>query len=98
MAVYVDEARWKWRGMLWCHMTADSLDELHAMAEKLGLKREWYQGPPKTRYGHYDTIASKRLKAIKLGAVQVDSRVIVVKSKLLAMLQAQIEAHFDQGE
>lgn len=87
MAVYVDEAVWQWRGMLWCHMTADTLDELHDMAGRLGLKRGWYQGPPKTRYAHYDTISSKRLKALKLGVVPVDDRVIVTKAKALAKLE-----------
>lgn len=28
MAVYVDDAVWPWRGQLWCHLLADSLDEI----------------------------------------------------------------------
>ena len=79
--VYVDLPRWKWRGRMWCHLTADNLDELHKFAQRLGLKREWYQGPPKTAYPHYDTVF--HAKALKLGAQLVDSRVIVRKAKEL---------------
>jgi hypothetical protein len=46
-------------------MTADTLEELHEMAEKLGLRR-WFQN---TGTPHYDLCKSKRLKAIKLGAI-----------------------------
>lgn len=74
MSVYVDSARNKFGRMQMCHMMADSLEELHAMAEAIGLKREWFQnkGTP-----HYDVCQAKRAKAIELGAVVVDNRKIV---------------------
>ena len=53
------------------HMMADTLDELHAMAATLGLKREWFQDHP--RHPHYDICQSKRAQAIKLGAVPMTS-------------------------
>ena len=40
MATYVDEAIWEWRGRRWCHLTADSQDELHELAARLGLLRQ----------------------------------------------------------
>lgn len=55
------------------HMTADTVEELHAMAERLGLRR-WYQGPPKTSIPHYDVSEGKRQQAIRLGAIEEDWR------------------------
>jgi hypothetical protein len=53
-------------GHLWCHLLADSVEELHAMAKKLGLKRSWYHNY------HYNLLPPKREQAIKLGAIEVD--------------------------
>lgn len=59
------------------HMIADTEAELHIMASKLGLKREWYQGD------HYDVTKSKRLEAIvKHGAVAVTLRQLAAMSAL----------------
>ncbi|MCO4095334.1 MAG: DUF4031 domain-containing protein [Acidovorax sp.] len=65
MSVYVDECKLAFRGKQWCHMVADSLDELHAFALQLGLKPEWFQR--KTLYPHYDITQSVRAKAVELG-------------------------------
>ncbi len=68
MAIYVDEAIWSWRGRLWCHMWSDKdLEELNAMADKIGLLRSWIQTKNKT-FIHYDITATKRIKAIRAGA------------------------------
>lgn len=66
MTVYVDEAVWPWKGKKWAHLMADSLDELHDFAKKLGLQRNWYQY--NARHAHYDVTESKRELALKLGA------------------------------
>ena len=75
MTVYVDNAKLPLGRMLMCHMLADTLEELHAMAATLKLKPEWFQeqGTP-----HYDICQSKRALAIKAGAVVAD-RVKVVE-------------------
>jgi len=54
----------------WCHMFADESDceELHTLARRIGLKREWFQGD------HYDLTPGRRARAIELGAVQLDRR------------------------
>ncbi len=75
--VYVDALRswgWQLRGhsVQSCHMLADDEEELHAMAEAIGMKRAWFQRPPKTSFPHYDLTASRRAKAIALGAREVD--------------------------
>jgi hypothetical protein len=51
--VYVDEMRAAFRGMIMCHLIADSDEELHAMAARLGLKMAWHQKPG-TVHSHYD--------------------------------------------
>jgi len=66
MPIYVDNARIKWIGKEWCHLVADTLDELHDFAKLLGLKRSWYQ--QSASYPHYDVTVSIRQKAIQLGA------------------------------
>jgi len=50
-----------------CHMYADKLQELHRLAKKIGLKKEWFQD--KT-LKHYDLTESKRKLAVKHGAIE----------------------------
>ena len=87
MAVYVDDAIWRWHGCKWCHLMADDIDELHRFAAALGLQRISYQGPPKTPSPHYDLTAFERRRAIALGAVACDRTTIVM---LLRELRRQI--------
>jgi hypothetical protein len=63
----------------WCHLLADTREELHAFAGALGLKRWWFQqpdGPDGVRW-HYDITASKRRQAVSLGAKEVTFREVV---------------------
>ncbi|WP_122720738.1 DUF4031 domain-containing protein, partial [Pseudomonas viridiflava] len=75
MTVYVDEEGIRWRGREWCHLVADSLDELHAFAARLGLRRSWFQS--KTYYPHYDVTMAVRTRALALGARNADRDQIV---------------------
>ena len=77
MSVYVDDAVHPYRGMIMCHMVADSIEELHEMADKIGVDRRHYQGPPVSSRPHYDICKSKRKLAIQYGAIKVDSKKIV---------------------
>lgn len=81
MAVYVDNAELAWRGRLWCHLVADSVDELHAFAHRLGLKREWFQD--RTRYPHYDVTVKLKERALDLGAHPGNKRTIIACAKNL---------------
>ena len=79
MPVYVDDAfregdHWgRWRGG--GHMQADSLEELHAMADRMGLMRAWLQTKPGRPWrDHYDLTAEGRELAIALGAIPVTAR------------------------
>ncbi len=73
MAVYVDDAVTLWRGKRWAHLMADTLDELHAFADRLGLPRRAFQD--KTSGAHYDVTAELRERAIAFGAVPVSRHV-----------------------
>lgn len=86
MAVYVDSEEILWRGKLWCHLAADNLDELHAFASKLGLRRGWFQSKG---YPHYDVTISMRERALKMGAIDADRETIVDRCKQLRMEQRQ---------
>lgn len=77
MAVYVDEPIWEWRGKKWAHLIADSVEELHEFARKIGLRREWFQDKPLPGWPHYDVSEGMRLKAIDRGARKVSSRQMV---------------------
>lgn len=74
MTVYVDDMRASFGRMVMCHMVADTLDELHAMADRIGVARRWYQGPPKTRRPHYDIALTKRALAVQAGAKEITWR------------------------
>ena len=49
-------------------MIADAETELHLMARRIGMKREWYQGD------HYDVPLTRRDAAIEAGAVVITYR------------------------
>lgn len=69
MAVYVDDMHrlpmGRFGRMKMSHMIADSVDELHAMADRIGLARRHYQGD------HYDVCLSYRALAVAAGAVEI---------------------------
>lgn len=85
MPAYVDSLKaqgWKLRGRdtLSCHLIADTAIELHAVAEAIGMKRKWFQGPPSKRcLPHYDLTAKRRAQALELGAQALERRPFVTK-------------------
>ena len=65
----------------WCHMVSDvSEEELHAFAARIGLQRAWAQLRPRASAAHYDLVPWRRAKAVKLGAIEVSSRELVVRN------------------
>ncbi|MPW16959.1 DUF4031 domain-containing protein [Paraburkholderia sp. CNPSo 3157] len=73
MTVYVDDMKAKYGRMVMCHMIADTDEELHAMADRIGVARRWWQAPPR-HDSHYDIALSKRAAAIAAGAVEITWR------------------------
>ena len=58
------------------HLTVDGstpehLQALHAFAERIGMRREWFQDHKLAP--HYDLVPSRREAAIRAGAVEVDA-------------------------
>ncbi len=86
MGVYVDAPIYPFIGrngrrMMMCHMVADTLAELHDMAEKLGVRAHFQSH---TRYPHYDICKSKRNQALSLGAmVCPDRKTLITKARAL---------------
>lgn len=74
MTVYVDSMRASFGRMVMCHMIADTDEELHAMAQRIGVQRRWWQSPAKTSGSHYDIALSKRALAVAAGAVEITWR------------------------
>lgn len=72
MAVYVDPAAHAFGRMVMCHMWADTLAELLAMADAIGVRRKWLQQPPKASWVHFDICKSKRALALRRGAIETD--------------------------
>lgn len=76
MTVYVDDMEADFtpthtkaaRRYVMCHMIADSEAELHAMAARIGVARQWYQRD------HYDVTKSKRALAVQNGAREITMR------------------------
>lgn len=50
-------------------MLGTDLNELHTMAEHIGLRRSWFQG--QSTFAHYDLTAPKRALAVAAGAVEI---------------------------
>lgn len=74
MAVYVDDMRRPATvGRLtarWSHLLADTSEELHDFARRLGMRRSWAQHEGSHRE-HYDLTDQRREVALGFGAVPI---------------------------
>ena len=95
MAIYVDNVKVKWRGRLWCHLVADSIEELHAFARQLGLQRNWFQHS--ASYPHYDVTVEVRQKALNIGALE-GNRVKIITCARKMKTQLLRERELQQAE
>lgn len=84
MTIYVDDFRVPARvGRVtgrWSHLVTDNpnIGELHEFAERIGLRRDWFQEFTKRPAGlyrpHYDVTDTKRQAAIAAGAIPIGFR------------------------
>ncbi len=63
------------------HLTTDGdLEELHAFAARIGLRRAWFQEHSKVP--HYDLTPSRRVLALYEGAVFVEARQQAIRRRV----------------
>lgn len=80
--VYVDDLFfWPGKQKLWCHMWADSISELHAMADTIDVKRCWYENKRGRNFPHYDLHEDKRNIALSHGAIRKNLRDYIIERK-----------------
>lgn len=86
MTVFVDTMKAKYRNMIMCHMVADTDEELHAMADLIGVNRKWHQKAG-TEHSHYDICLKKKALAIAEGAKEISRRdlVLLIRKKRIAI-------------
>jgi hypothetical protein len=85
MTVYVDDMGARFGRMIMYHMLADTTTELLAMADRIGVDRQWLQKPG-TYSEHFDIAKGKRELAVAAGAVEV------TRSELGRILRTRREA------
>lgn len=59
------------------HLIADSLEELHAFAAAIGIKRIWFENRRGKQHPHYDIPMSMKQTVLSAGVKRVSSREIV---------------------
>lgn len=74
MAVYIDNGLARNRN--YSHLFADSVDELHAFATKVGIHRCWYSNKRGKRQPHYDVSDRYRERCLAMGAIPVSWRLV----------------------
>ena len=79
MTIYVDCANIKYGRMIMCHMLSESIEELHRMADIIGVKRKWFQSKASTP--HYDICLAKKKQALINGAVEINRREVATLCK-----------------
>ncbi|WP_078345195.1 DUF4031 domain-containing protein [Mycobacteroides chelonae] len=74
MSVYVDNYRRRTCvdgiDANWSHLLADTDEELHRFAARLGMRRCWHQHAGRVT-SHYDITDRRRQQAIELGAIEI---------------------------
>ncbi len=73
MAVYVDNFNAPFRGMVMCHLIADTQKELFEFVDKIGVQRKWVQHY-NTFEEHFDISLTKKKEALLQGAVHINFR------------------------
>jgi hypothetical protein len=79
VTVYLDD--WRQAAHLgpvddrWSHLIADTEDELHDFAAKMGMRKAWFQEKPgRPHHAHYDLPERARPEALARGAVEITWR------------------------
>ncbi len=90
MAIYVDFVQIPFKGYKWCHMLADSLQELHDFATLIEVDARLFHR--NASYPHYDITVQMRETAIAQGAIAADRKKIIECAKKL-----KVELHYQMA-
>jgi hypothetical protein len=82
-------------------MIADTEEELHEMAGRIGMKREWFQDG---RRPHYDVSMSKRKLAVEYGTIEITAEELVIRLREenremktgVELITDERQRHFDE--
>ena len=89
MAIYVDFMQIEFKCYKWCHMLADTLQELHEFAAFIEIDERLFHR--NASYPHYDVTVQMRETAIKYGAIPANrQKIIECAKKLKVELHDQI--------
>jgi hypothetical protein len=73
VSIYIDPLRtYPHKRKRYAHMVADSLEELHAFAQSIGVGRHWFHNGD-----HYDISEENYDLALAQGAIVVTSRALI---------------------
>jgi len=67
---WIPKRNWRWNQS--SHLASDDVDELHAFAARIGMKRSWFQNHG--RLAHYDLNVNRRRLAVRAGAIELTRR------------------------
>ena len=81
MAIYVDFMQIEFKGYKWCHMLADTLQELHDFAALIEVDSRLFHRH--ASYPHYDVTVQLREIAIEYGAIPAGRKKIIECAKKL---------------
>ena len=66
MPAYVDDVSHPFGRMRMCHLWADTMEELYAMVDAIGVQRKWIQTPPKASWIHFDIAFQRKKKPSRM--------------------------------
>lgn len=89
--VYVDDAMVSKHGRHWCHLVADSLEELHKFAADIGIHPGAFHY--QARHPHYDISTYQRERAIQRGAQRISPRYAI---RVVKAMEESIRAPIQQ--
>jgi len=72
--------------------TDGGLEELHRFANRIGMKREWFQDK---KYPHYDLTPKRRRIAVEHGAIEITTKEWMKKERTKIVSDAMTEVAFD---
>lgn len=86
MTVLIDQPIWPAHDLLWAHLVSDeSLEELHAFAERVDLPRRSFD------LDHYDVPEHRYNELVAAGAVLVSNRELVERLQASGLRVSQRE-------